>query len=70
MSVEPSLEQRLAILEAAVQDLQRQLAAGVPPPHWLDQITGSFKDDPAFEEVLEYGRAFRQADRPPEDSEP
>jgi hypothetical protein len=34
----------------------------------LAQVTGSFKDEPAFAEVLEYGRAFRQADRPPEEA--
>ncbi len=31
--------------------------------NWLQQITGSFKDEPpAFEEVLAYGRAIRQGD--------
>jgi len=30
-----------------------------PPDDWLDRISGSFKNDPAFEEVLEFGRAFR-----------
>ncbi|WAN68878.1 hypothetical protein BJP36_41685 [Moorena producens JHB] len=33
-----------------------------PPMNWLQQITGSFKDEPAFEEVLAYGRAIRQGD--------
>jgi hypothetical protein len=28
------------------------------------------QDEPAFEEVLEYGRALRQADRPAEDDGP
>ncbi len=32
------------------------------------QITGSFKDEPAFEEVVEFGRAIRAADRPAEDT--
>jgi len=30
--------------------------------NWLQQITGTFKDEPAFEEVLAYGRAIRQGD--------
>ncbi|MCG8366639.1 MAG: type II toxin-antitoxin system VapC family toxin, partial [Pseudanabaenales cyanobacterium] len=28
--------------------------------NWLQQITGSFKDEPAFEEVLAYGQVIRQ----------
>jgi hypothetical protein len=70
MSTEPTLEQRVTALEKAVADLQRQLAAKPQPDHWLNQIIGSFKDEPAFDEVLEYGRAFREADRPPEDATP
>lgn len=30
--------------------------------NWLQQITGSFKDEPAFEEIIAYGRAIRQGD--------
>jgi hypothetical protein len=61
MSTNTSLEQRLAVVEAAIAELQKQMA--VPQPtNWLQQITGSFKDEPAFEEVLAYGRAIRQGD--------
>jgi hypothetical protein len=62
MSTEPTVEQRLAALERAVTDLQHQLAAQPPAGNWLERIVGSFKDKPAFDEVLEYGRAFREAD--------
>lgn len=55
-----SVEQRLASLEAAIAELQRQIAP--MPKNWLQQITGSFKDEPAFEEVLSYGQAIRQGD--------
>ena len=27
---------------------------------WIDQVSGSFKDDPGFEEVLRYGREYRE----------
>jgi len=69
MQTDTLIEQRLTTVETAVGELQRQLA-NLPPsgPHWLDQITGSFKDEPAFEEVLEFGRAIRSADRPPDDA--
>jgi hypothetical protein len=70
MATQQTLEQRLAEVDAAVRELQRHLASRPPVPNWLERIIGSFKDDPAFEEVLEYGRALRQADRPPEDAEP
>ena len=65
----PSIEQRLAAVETAVRDLQRRLANVSSSPNWLDRITGSFKDKPAFEEVLKYGREWRQADQLPEGPE-
>ena len=68
MTAGSSLEQRLERLEAAVRELQLALAARAPDVNWLERVTGSFKDEPAFAEVLEYGRAIRQADRPPEDA--
>ncbi|MGI0486342.1 hypothetical protein ACN4EK_12950 [Pantanalinema rosaneae CENA516] len=56
-----SLEERLAAVEAAIAQLQQQIV--IPQQtNWLQQITGSFKDEPAFEEVLTYGRAIRQGD--------
>ncbi|MBD2455457.1 hypothetical protein H6G80_15365 [Nostoc sp. FACHB-87] len=61
MAAKTSLEERLAVIEAAIAELQKQIA--VPQPmNWLQQITGSFKDEPAFEEVLAYGRAIRQGE--------
>lgn len=61
MSTNTSLEERLAAVEAAISKLQKQIATP-QPTNWLQQITGSFKDEPAFEEVLAYGRAIRQGD--------
>lgn len=61
MSTNTSLEERLAAVEAAIAELQKQVPT-VASPNWLQQITGSFKDEPAFEEVLAYGRAIRQGD--------
>jgi hypothetical protein len=63
MSTNISIEERLAAVEAVVSDLQRKLANS-QSPNWLQQVTGSFKDEPAFEEVLAYGRAIRQTDHP------
>jgi putative addiction module component (TIGR02574 family) len=33
---------------------------------WLGRFKGSFRDEPAFDEVISLGRAFRDADRPPD----
>jgi hypothetical protein len=69
MSHGPSIEQRLAALEAAVAELQRQVGTPKPAPNWIEQITGLLKDEPDFQKVLAYGRAIRAADRPAEESE-
>ncbi len=61
MSVNTSLEERLAAVEAAVNELQKQVIAP-QTTNWLQQVTGSFKDEPAFEEVLAYGKLIRQGD--------
>jgi hypothetical protein len=60
-----SLEQRLEAVEAAIVELKQQ--QNHPESNWLEQITGSFKDDPIFDEVLAYGREYRYADRPNDD---
>jgi ankyrin repeat protein len=60
-----SLEQRLEMVEAAIAELKQQQN---PDPNWVEQITGSFKDDPIFDEVLAFCRKFRHADRPKDDS--
>lgn len=70
MAAESTLEERLAAVEQAVRNLQQQMTVRAPSPNWLERLTGSMKDEPAFAEVLEYGRAIRQADRPAEDDEP
>lgn len=61
MATNTSLEERLAAVEAAIAELQKQVATQ-RSTSWLQQITGSFKGEPAFEEVLAYGRAIRQGD--------
>ncbi len=61
-----SIEERLQVLEAAIAEIRCQL-----PPQtslgWLEQVIGSQKDEPAFDEVIALGRAFRMADRPKDD---
>ncbi len=66
------LEQRLMALEKEVADLRRRLGREKPSPSWLDKVVGSIavEDAEAFQEVLAYGRAFREADRPSDDADP
>jgi hypothetical protein len=61
MTINTSLEERLSAVEEAIAQLQKQVGTA-EPMNWLQQITGSFKDEPAFEDVLAYGRAIRQGD--------
>jgi hypothetical protein len=61
MTANASLEERLAAVEAAIAQLQQQIIIS-QKINWLQQVTGSFKDEPAFEEVLAFGRAIRQGD--------
>jgi hypothetical protein len=62
MSTPASIEQRLAAVEVAVHELQTAIAVRHPAPNWLERVIGSQKDEPAFDEVLGYGRAHRQGD--------
>ena len=70
MPAESSIEQRLATVEQAVSELQQRLARLPVATNWVARITGSFKDEPAFEEVLALGRAIRASDRPPAEADP
>jgi hypothetical protein len=59
-----TLEQRLVDLEQTVADLKRKSEASTTPNNWIQALTGSISDEAAFLEALEYGRAFRQSDKP------
>lgn len=66
MLTEAILEQRLAALERTVADLQQRVTTP-SSGNWLEKITGSISDESAFLEALEYGKVYRQADRPPDE---
>jgi hypothetical protein len=63
MQSETLIEQRSSAVENAVAEIQRRLAHEAPPANWVERFTGSFKDEPAFAEVVSYGRALRSAYR-------
>ncbi len=66
---ETTLERRLVTLEQAVSDLQRKIDGKPTPENWLQKLIGSISDEAAFLEALEYGRTFRQADKPIDESD-
>ncbi len=65
-----TLEQRMTILENKVRELQEAMKGRTPASDWLDRVIGSMKDEPAFDDVLKYGREFREADRPADNETP
>lgn len=66
---ETILEKRLLNLEQAVSDLQNKFESKPTGQNWLEKLIGSIADEVAFLEALEYGRTFRQADKPFDESD-
>ena len=54
------LEARLARVEQELAELKSLVQA---KSNWIDAITGSFKDDPDFAEIVRLGKEQRDADR-------
>lgn len=67
MSDPMNIEQRLAALERAVAEIQQRLGSASASGNWWEKAFGSIRDEAAFLEAMEYGRAFRHADRPPDE---
>jgi len=53
------VERELAALKGVVKSLK-------PDPNWISAISGTFKDDPEFDEVLRLGKELRDAEPPVE----
>jgi hypothetical protein len=63
VAMETEIEERLAAVEKVITGLQEQLMRLSPHADWVDRISGSFEDEPEFEQVLAYGRVLRSASR-------
>jgi len=61
-----TLKQRVAVLEHRFASLRRSLRMelGLPAQSWLDQVYGSFANDPIYEEAMRLGRQYRESLRP------
>ena len=66
-----SLEERAAELEAKLEKLQQKHGVAAPSDTrpWWEQIRGTFKDDPAYDEAMRLGREYREALRPRDDED-
>ena len=60
----PSVEQRLAKLEREIEELKKawKTEHSDKNSNWISRITGTFKDDPEFDEILRLGREERKSD--------
>jgi len=58
------LEQRLFDLEAEMSSLKRKMAQLENAEPWWQQITGTFEDDPIYDEAMKRGRQYRESLRP------
>lgn len=57
------LEKRVALLEAGLAEVKKQLPAGEKPP--LEEVAwGRFAGDPIFLEAMRLGREYRESLRP------
>jgi hypothetical protein len=63
MATISNLEERMAHVERDIEDLRSRVNGLRAKGNWIDQITGSFKDDPEFDEILRLGREIRRSDR-------
>ncbi len=58
------LEQRVTDLEAEMDNLKRKLDKLDGADPWWEQITGTFEDDPIYDEAMKRGRQYRESLRP------
>lgn len=50
-----------------VADLKKHVDKPQQKVNWIDAITGTFRDNPEFDEILRLGKEIRDADQPTED---
>ncbi len=66
-----SLEERIATVEAELEQLKAKLAAATSDekcPGW-ERILGTFADSEGFEEAVLIGREYRETQRPADEME-
>jgi hypothetical protein len=57
------VESRLTALEQEVARLKAQIVTATPHANnWVEEIAGTFANDPIFDEAVRLGRKWRQAE--------
>jgi hypothetical protein len=59
MAPQTTMEHRLEAVEAGGA---RQIVGSRASQNWLDRVIGSMDDYPEFDQVVQFGREFREAD--------
>ncbi|MCA9013095.1 MAG: hypothetical protein KDB01_25265 [Planctomycetaceae bacterium] len=62
-----TIEVRLAKVERELAILKARTGDNGTKANWIEKITGSFKDDPDFKEIVRLGKEMRDAELPEED---
>jgi hypothetical protein len=55
------LEERVAYLEAEVARLKNKVENDSSSSPWWEKIAGTFSDNPAYDEAMQLGRAYRNS---------
>jgi hypothetical protein len=63
-----TVEQRLTKVEQELKLLKARSEGDGPKPGWISEVTGSFKDDPEFDEILRLGKEIRDEDSSEDES--
>jgi hypothetical protein len=61
MSESRHIEERLAQVETELAELKGDVTSLKRLGNWIDVISGTFKDDPEFDEILRLGKKNRDA---------
>jgi len=62
-----TIEVRLAKVERELAILKARTGENGTKANWIEKITGSFKDDPDFDEIVRLGKEMRDAELPEEE---
>ncbi|PZD71025.1 hypothetical protein C1752_08467 [Acaryochloris thomasi RCC1774] len=58
------IEERVALLEAEVARLKTKVEDSASSRPWWEKITGTFANNPAYDEAMHLGQEYRKSLRP------
>lgn len=64
MATPTELEDRVASLEEEVARLKQKIDDSGAKQSWIERLSGTFKDDHGFEEIVKLGAEIRKSQRP------